>query len=74
MDFPKVGQNFFAGGGQKVATLDFHDSKIRKQPSKMRQENVKIQNPRAALASLSTIVPLKILMAKRLRKIKYIYQ
>jgi len=40
----------------------------------MWQENVKFQNPRAALAPLSAMMPLKIHMEKRLRKIKYIYQ
>ena len=31
MDFPGVGQNIFAGR-VKVAKLDFHHSKLRKQP------------------------------------------
>jgi len=65
MIFSRGGPKYFCR--VKVAKLDFHHSKLRKQPffKKMWWEN--------ALALLPTPMPLKLLMAKRLRKIAKIY-
>jgi len=53
--FSRGGPKIFLQGRPKAAKLHFHHSKLRKQPffAKNWWENVKFQNPGAALASTS---------------------
>jgi len=74
----RVNSGFSRGGSKyccrrvKVVKLDFHHSKLRKQPF-LKKCDGKMSNLKILEALLPTPMPLKLRMAKRLRKLAKIH-